>query len=205
MKPLLIAALGLACARTASAGCVEVTPYNWFLTPLPSSANAQIIVNRDGKLLPNATLIVNKSVQQFLFSASADVHGVAQLRELKPGRYHVFGTSPNDIRSDLLLHASRNSQKPVSYFSLDMFGRAESTRHFALALTDKMSVSGDLSEFTGTVQDQSGARIPQAQVLSGRHRGAEQGGKFKSRRRWASKGRKLLNTNASDARGFLTS
>jgi hypothetical protein len=167
MKPLLIAALCLACAHTASAECAEVTPYNWSLTPLPSSGNAQITVNLDGKPLPNATLIVNivtKNVEQFLLSALADAHGVAQLRELKPGRYHVVGMSPNDIRSDLLLDVSRNSQKPVRYFSLDMFGRAESTRHFALAQTDKMPVSEDLSEFPGTVQDQSGASIPKAEV-----------------------------------------
>jgi len=164
MKLLLIAALCLACTHTASAECVEVTPYNWSLTPLPSSGNAQITVNLDGKPLPNATLIVNKDVEQFPFSALADAPGVAQLRESKPGRDHVAGMSPNDIRSDLLLDVSRDSQKPVSYFSLDMFGRAESTRHFALALTDKMPVSEDLSEFTGTVQDQSGASIPKAEV-----------------------------------------
>jgi hypothetical protein len=163
MKPLLIAALYLLCAHAAFAECVEVGPSN----PLLSAANVQITVNLDGKPLPLANLVISvvaKDGEQFLFSASADAYGVARLSDLKPGRYHVIGMGRNGIESDIFLDVSATAEKRVSYFSLNLLGPAESARHLAMALAGKMPVSEHLREFTGTVQDQSGAGIANAVV-----------------------------------------
>ena len=171
MKVLLIATVCLLGAHLgeprAAAECVEVTPYNWSLTPQPSSGNVQIIVKLDGTPLPHASIIVSivrEYREQFLFSVSADVQGVAQLSDLKPGRYHVVGVTAQNVSADLLLDVSAKPEKRATLFSLNLLSPAALGRQFALGLTGKMGVSERLREFTGTVQDQSGAAVANAVV-----------------------------------------
>jgi len=166
MKTLLIAALCLLCAHMALAECVEVTPSNFSfgLTPLPSSRNAQITVNLDGKPLPNAKLTVYTTEGRFLWSALADALGVAELRDLKPGRY-VIAASANEAAHEILLDVSAKSEKSASLFSLNLVNTF-ALPYFGGRQLAKLEAapSEHFPKFTGAVVDQSGAAVPGAEI-----------------------------------------
>jgi hypothetical protein len=166
MRTLLIAVLCLLCAHMAFAECVEVTPSNFSfgLTPLPSSRNAQITVNLDGKPLPNAKLIVYTAEGRFLWSALADAHGVAELRDLKSGRYVVVANA-NEAGREILLDVSAKSEKSASLFSLDLVNTF-ALPYFGGRWLEKLEAgpSEHFPKFTGAVLDPSGAAVAGAEI-----------------------------------------
>jgi hypothetical protein len=165
MKRLLIGVLGLLCAQMACAECVEVTPDPYkTLTPLASSGTVQITVTLDGKPLPNAKVMVSTK-GDFLLSVSGDAHGVAQLRDLKPGRY-LITTSENEASDEILLDVSAKPPTGVSLFTMNLvntFALPYFGGRFPAKLAE-MPASEDFREFAGVVRDQSGASVAGAEI-----------------------------------------
>jgi hypothetical protein len=166
MKKLLIATLCLFSARQAAAECVAVTPANFSfgLNAVPSLKDVRITVTLDRTPLPHAQLRVYTETGSFLFAASADDQGVAELHNLKSGRY-VIDSQANEAGARILLDVPANPQKGVSQFSLSM-----SNRYAVPPIGGFPIKAGEIPEdehyreFTGVVRDESGASVPGAEI-----------------------------------------
>jgi hypothetical protein len=161
MKNLSLLIATLLLASTAHSECAVVTAGNFAANLMPHNAsrNVDITVNLYGKPALEAVLAVSTTEGQFLFSVPLDSHGVGHLRDLKPGSYVLNGTD-HAYESVMLLKVDAGASVSATALSMDMFSHSSTdVDHIT-----KMQVTDHVRQFTGSIQDASGAPVPGAAV-----------------------------------------
>jgi hypothetical protein len=148
-----------ACTRINLSEAVEV------LTAQPSARNVQIRVDVNGTPAPGASISVYSGRERFLFRTRANASGMARLRQLSPGSYHIVATGEGDLRSDVVLMVSKNNGEAGSVFQMDLLNKPAPPPHDEYSLlSGKLQVTEQVPEFKGRVVDPLGATIPQAVI-----------------------------------------
>ncbi len=148
-----------ACTRIELTEAVEV------LTAQPSARNIRISVDVNGAPAPGAVISVYTRSERFLFRTSTNGSGVARLRQLSPGSYHIIAAGEGDLRSDIVLMVSKKAGESSSVFQMDLFHKPTPPLHDEYSLmTAKLEVTEQVLEFKGQVVDPLGAVIPQALI-----------------------------------------
>jgi len=157
-RPAIISACCLLLAVVACAESVEVGT----LKPQESSRNVRITVLLKGKALKLARVsfcTVTGAIA--CFSAYTGNHGVAVPHALALTTYHVVALFEDGLSSDLYLHIS--PQGKATAFTMDLTP-AFKTAQALLTAAEKLPVREIVREFTGSLQDPSGAMIPGANI-----------------------------------------
>lgn len=149
-----------ACTKIILSEAVEV------LTAQPSARNVRINVDLNGTRVAGAKLAVYSGDERILFTTTADAFGIAHLRKLPSGQYHIVATGEGKLRSDLVLAVSKKAGASASVFKMDLLIKPEPppTDEYTLLAVEKMPVSERLIEFKGRVEDPLGAAISGAVV-----------------------------------------
>jgi hypothetical protein len=145
-------------ANLAFAGCVTVTSGKDYE---PSSLNARITTSREGKPLQNVKIESDASNGQRRFLLSTNDQGIVFLPELQPGKQCIIATTFDNVTARLCLDVSPEGKDNRSSFSIEL---PPSPTGRELARAEKMPVLDRVQEFTGIVQDESGAPVPSTKI-----------------------------------------
>ena len=157
-RPAIIFACCLLLAVVACAESVEVGT----LKPQESSRNVRIAVLLNGKPLKLARVsfcTVTGAIA--CFSAYTGNDGVAVPHALALTTYHVVALFEDGLSSDLYLHTS--PQGKATSFAMDLTPSFK-TAQAVLTAAEELPVREIVREFTGSLQDPSGAMIPGANI-----------------------------------------
>jgi hypothetical protein len=167
MKTGLIPAVCLLLGATHSAArtSIQVSEAVEVLTAQSSARNVQISVDVNGTPAPDASISVYSGQERFLFRTRADASGIARLRQLSPGSYHIIAAGEGDLRSDVVLMVSRKTGESSSAFQMDLLNKPAPPPHDDYSLlSGKLQVTEQVPEFKGRVVDPLGATIPRAVI-----------------------------------------
>jgi hypothetical protein len=154
-RPAVIFACCLLLAVVACAESVEVGT----LKPQESSRNVRITVLLKGKALKLARVSFCTVIGAIAcFSAYTGNDGVAVPHALALTTYHVVALFEDGLSSDLYLHTS--PQGKTTSFAMDLTPSFK-TAQAVLTAAEKLPVREIVREFTGSLQDPSGAMIPE--------------------------------------------
>jgi hypothetical protein len=148
-----------ACTITKLSEAVEV------LAAQPSARNVQISVAVNGIPAPGSSISVYSGNERFLFRTTANASGVARLRQLSPGSYHIVAAGEGDLRSDVVLMVSKRTGESSSAFQMDLLQEPAPPPHDEYSLlSGKLQVTEQVRAFNGRVVDPLGANIAQAVI-----------------------------------------
>ncbi len=158
MKLLTAFLVILTCCDFAASECVEVTQRE----AKPSSRNARITVELDGKPQGNVKLIVSLPEGQSPRSFVTDSRGEAMLKDLPVGTDFVTAVGENYLRAELCLAVSAQSNSKMSSFTLALLDVLPALGNVQAA--EQSAVPERLRQLDGLVLDPSGAAIPHAEI-----------------------------------------
>jgi hypothetical protein len=167
MRTWLIPAVCFVLGATHSAACTIMNQSEAVevLTAQPSARNVQISVAVNGTPAPGTSISVYSGNERFLFRTRANASGIARLRPLSPGSYHIAATGAGDLRSDVVLMVSKNTGESRSSFQMPLLNKPAPPPHDEYSLlSGKLQVTEQVPEFKGRVVDPLGATIPQAVI-----------------------------------------
>jgi hypothetical protein len=167
MRTWLIPAACFVLGATDSAACtrIDLPEAVEVLTAQPSARNVRISVDVNGVPAPGAVISVYSGNERFLFRTSANGSGIARLRQLSPGAYHIVAAGEGELRSDIVLMVAKKTGESSSVFQMDLLNKPALPPHDEYALmAAKLPVTEQIPEFKGQVVDPSGAAIPQALI-----------------------------------------
>lgn len=167
MRTWLIPAVCFVLGATHSASCavINLSEAVEVLTAQPSARNVQISVEVNGTPAPGTSISVYSGNERFLLRTRANASGIARLRQLSPGAYHIAAAGESDLRSDVVLMASKKTGEYRSAFQTDLVNKpAPPPRDEYSLRSGKLQVTEQVPEFKVRVVDPLGATIPQAVI-----------------------------------------
>jgi hypothetical protein len=167
MRTWLISAVCFVLGATHAAACtvINLPAAVEALTAQSSARIVQINVAVSGTPVPGSNISVYSGNERFLFRTRADASGIARLRQLAPGSYHIVAAGEDDLRSDVVLLVAKKTGEYRSVFQMNLMDKPPSPpRDEYSLLSGKLQVTEQAPEFEGRVVDPAGAVIPQAVI-----------------------------------------
>jgi Carboxypeptidase regulatory-like domain len=168
-RPAIIFACCLLLASTAVAESVEVGTAK----AEESSRSVRITVVLNGKPLKLAKVeFCTTTGEQTCFTVFTGDDGTAVPHALALTTYHVSALFEDGLSSDLYLHIS--SQGKATSFAMDLTPSFKAAQA-VLTAAEKLPIREIVREFTGSLQDPSGAMIPGVNINVVRKGSADKG------------------------------
>lgn len=159
---VIIVTCSLLMVRFAAAECVTV--YSETPKYEPSFRHARITIVQNGKPLKDAVVQLYIPGVQGSSSPLINDNGTAMLPKLRPGKYCVIATAKDTRSAGVCLDVSLSAEDKTTVLSIDVPSKPTWPDGPELAAAEKMPIGNRLRDFSGTVQDESGAVVSGAEI-----------------------------------------